>query len=634
MSSQEALAQADWHHTQGHYEQAISVGLSALVLAREQAAPDGRAAAADRLRYDLARYLDLNMAALSQGHTLPAGTAVVIVSDCRDETVADATGQVGIMEGWFPLVVAGEGSFPNPRMRLPDGSKIWGRECWFKPRDDVTSLAAERAALTASLDRQRQQIELHIWLLEQLKALDLAQQIGALQPDEYETRSRGYIGEFLRRWDELPASPSIPLPDYALALERATQAYHAAEVLGDAALQARAGEQIAALKDEPAATAPGTVRHCYHCGRFTTTNPCGNCGEATFPVQLTTLTRYARTLGLLSRRDLEHALAHGRAAVLPPTALFDRELAEAEYELGIWNDSNLQTNNGAVSNLLHLVRPAVRDHEGLLRLDTAVLQRDIFQHYYPKGGGLLDLAADVEKAAQMQFRRVPASAVPALTQFLSRLAVTLRRAAHRQRGIPEVDSRVAGRTVVVDFPCAGATLTHDIPTEATEAVVDLALKLPQAKSVGGMLTAGCWAITFEDSPLSDQELVAQCTALLSRHVRPVRRGGPRRGPLQGRVAARTVVVCAPSDPQRHVATHSIPGAQNDQFTDAVLALPHLKALEGPLINGVYALTFEDSPLPDADLVQMGAEVVERFLRSNSAAEEEAPFADEGPETAP
>ena len=107
------------------------------------------------------------------------GMRVLIVQDCRDGS--PATGQTGIYEGDFPrgalvkidgelceydyakwvewLETApkpkpplwdqgepepeGDSWFPtdNPRIRLEDGSVIWGDECWWRPAEDAPPLA-------------------------------------------------------------------------------------------------------------------------------------------------------------------------------------------------------------------------------------------------------------------------------------------------------------------------------------------------------------------------------------------------------------------------------------------------------------------------------------------------------------
>lgn len=62
------------------------------------------------------------------------GTRVLIARDCRDENTA--TGQYGIYEGHFPYGDDPE-KFKNPRIRLEDGSVIWGIECWWIPVSEI-----------------------------------------------------------------------------------------------------------------------------------------------------------------------------------------------------------------------------------------------------------------------------------------------------------------------------------------------------------------------------------------------------------------------------------------------------------------------------------------------------------------
>jgi len=121
------------------------------------------------------------------------GTKVVIVTDCRDGS--PATGKTGVYEGDFPRTVLvkynGEhketmydwfmsdngkpwreslthvadmdpttidlesqdnwwSEWKNPRIRLDDGSVIWGDECWWKPVE----------AEPQDLDKAREEIEM------------------------------------------------------------------------------------------------------------------------------------------------------------------------------------------------------------------------------------------------------------------------------------------------------------------------------------------------------------------------------------------------------------------------------------------------------------------------------------------
>jgi len=69
------------------------------------------------------------------------GTKVIIIEDCRDGGIA--TGQTGTYEGRFEV----EDFWPNPRIRLQDGSVIWGYECWWHPVDQAGPLPQMQAEL-------------------------------------------------------------------------------------------------------------------------------------------------------------------------------------------------------------------------------------------------------------------------------------------------------------------------------------------------------------------------------------------------------------------------------------------------------------------------------------------------------
>ena len=69
------------------------------------------------------------------------GTKVIIIEDCRKGGIA--TGQTGTYEGRFGNTILG----PNPRIRLQDGSVIWGYECWWHPVDQAGPLPQMQAEL-------------------------------------------------------------------------------------------------------------------------------------------------------------------------------------------------------------------------------------------------------------------------------------------------------------------------------------------------------------------------------------------------------------------------------------------------------------------------------------------------------
>lgn len=74
------------------------------------------------------------------------GTRVRIIQDCRDGSTA--TGQYGVYEGDFPIDIEGDDEpFMNPRIRLDDGSEIWGIECWWDEAKDAPPLDKAQSAL-------------------------------------------------------------------------------------------------------------------------------------------------------------------------------------------------------------------------------------------------------------------------------------------------------------------------------------------------------------------------------------------------------------------------------------------------------------------------------------------------------
>jgi hypothetical protein len=77
------------------------------------------------------------------------GEHVLIIDDCRDGGIA--TGQIGIYEGYFdPETGTQVTDWPgNPRIRLQDGSVIWGYECWWTPVRVAGPLPDEQRALEA-----------------------------------------------------------------------------------------------------------------------------------------------------------------------------------------------------------------------------------------------------------------------------------------------------------------------------------------------------------------------------------------------------------------------------------------------------------------------------------------------------
>lgn len=70
------------------------------------------------------------------------GDQVLIIEDCRDGHVA--TGQTGTYEGMHPHP---DGGWENPRIRLENGTAIWGCECWWTPIEKAMPLEEEQATL-------------------------------------------------------------------------------------------------------------------------------------------------------------------------------------------------------------------------------------------------------------------------------------------------------------------------------------------------------------------------------------------------------------------------------------------------------------------------------------------------------
>lgn len=76
------------------------------------------------------------------------GEHVLIIEDCRRDAQEIATGQTGIYEGHYDLETGQpDAIFGNPRIRLQDGSVIWGIECWWTPVRKAGPLPQEQEAL-------------------------------------------------------------------------------------------------------------------------------------------------------------------------------------------------------------------------------------------------------------------------------------------------------------------------------------------------------------------------------------------------------------------------------------------------------------------------------------------------------
>lgn len=73
--------------------------------------------------------------------------------------------------------------------------------------------------------------------------------------------------------------------------------------------------------------------------------------------------------------------------------------------------------------------------------------------------------------------------------------------------------------------------------------------------------------------------------------------------INTRISGKTVVIETP------------PGAFApwDKLYDGWLALANCRSVQGPLVNGVYAVEFEDSPLSDQELVEECIRVFRLFV---------------------
>jgi hypothetical protein len=59
------------------------------------------------------------------------GDRVVIVKDCR-AGIPPVDGQVAVYEGPHTVI----GSLQSPQFTLPDGTTIYGYECWWRPVEE------------------------------------------------------------------------------------------------------------------------------------------------------------------------------------------------------------------------------------------------------------------------------------------------------------------------------------------------------------------------------------------------------------------------------------------------------------------------------------------------------------------
>jgi hypothetical protein len=57
----------------------------------------------------------------------------------------------GVYEGDHPVDVEGMGGFPNPRIRLDDGTVIWGFQCWWGDIGSMKSWIGSRRVVKVGL---------------------------------------------------------------------------------------------------------------------------------------------------------------------------------------------------------------------------------------------------------------------------------------------------------------------------------------------------------------------------------------------------------------------------------------------------------------------------------------------------
>lgn len=105
------------------------------------------------------------------------GVRVRILKDCRDN-VPSADGQIGTFEGYFvyddvtstePLsTIERFTKGGNPRIRLEDGSCIWGIECWWdEVEDKAPPLRVAQVMLDQKIKEFRNDLEDGIYLEEE-----------------------------------------------------------------------------------------------------------------------------------------------------------------------------------------------------------------------------------------------------------------------------------------------------------------------------------------------------------------------------------------------------------------------------------------------------------------------------------
>lgn len=76
------------------------------------------------------------------------GSRVFAVRDA-DDNIVHVYGR-GVYEGDFPLACLDGRN--NPRIKLDDGSVVWGAQCWWGPEERFESWAKGRAVVTVPVE--------------------------------------------------------------------------------------------------------------------------------------------------------------------------------------------------------------------------------------------------------------------------------------------------------------------------------------------------------------------------------------------------------------------------------------------------------------------------------------------------
>lgn len=94
---------------------------------------------------------------------------VLIIEDCRGDDVPSATGQVGTLDGNESVEWSSEETLQTPRIRLPDGSFIYGCECWWELYDPERELKDAQA----EIEQEKAFFRAAVLAFEELSNIDL-----------------------------------------------------------------------------------------------------------------------------------------------------------------------------------------------------------------------------------------------------------------------------------------------------------------------------------------------------------------------------------------------------------------------------------------------------------------------------